>query len=144
MDPFKRRDTMNAKRKYAGPLVLLSALLVAVLIATSRPQSPRVDAAAGGAGDIAGKVQGAGSPIAGTAVTLYAANEGQPVTLATGKTGDDGSFKLAIAGDKLKGSAGKVFYLVARGGTPKAGKGSNDAIALMALLGTELPKTVVV
>jgi hypothetical protein len=65
--------------------------------------------------------------------------------LAKGKTGDDGTFKLDVA-DKLKGSAGKVFYLVARGGTPKApgAKGPNDAISLLSVLGTELPKTVTV
>src|SRR5262249_39857616 len=40
----------------------------------------------------------------------------------------------------------KVLYLVARGGTPKAaaGKGLNDAIALLAVLGTKLPKTATV
>ena len=39
-----------------------------------------------------------------------------------------------------------VLYLVAKGGTPKAGadKGPNDAIGLMAVLGTTLPKKVTV
>src|SRR5262249_39821170 len=43
-------------------------------------------------------------------------------------------------------SADKVLYLVARGGTPKAegAKGPNDAIALLSVLGTKLPKTVTV
>src|SRR5262249_22317125 len=34
--------------------------------------------------------------------------------------------------------------LVARGGTPKAAKGPNDAIALLAVLGSERPKSVTV
>src|SRR5262249_20751046 len=43
-------------------------------------------------------------------------------------------------------AAGKVLYLVARGGTPKAGaaKGSNDSIALLSVLGAQLPKTAMV
>src|SRR5262245_54557132 len=98
------------------------------------------------AGQLTGKVQGAGSPIAGATVTLYAATEGKPAQLAQGKTGDDGTFKLDIGADKLKGSADEVLYLVARGGTPKAavGKGPNDAIALLTVLGSERPKTVTV
>jgi hypothetical protein len=98
--------------------------------------------ASAGAGDLAGKVQGAGAPIAGSTVTLYAASEGVPAQLAQGKTGDDGTFKLEVG----EAPGGSVFYLVAKGGTPKvaADKGANDAIALLALLGTELPKTVTV
>ena len=53
---------------------------------------------------------------------------------------------LDIGPDKLKGSEGKVLYLVAKGGTPKAAadKGPNDAIALLAVLGGTPPKNVVV
>ena len=42
--------------------------------------------------------------------------------------------------------AGKVFYVVARGGSPKAvaGKGPDDSIALMDVLGLSLPKTITV
>jgi hypothetical protein len=79
-------------------------------------------------------------------VTLYAAGEGEPMQLAQGKTGDDGTFKLDVGADKNKGSANQVLYLVARGGTPKAegAKGPNDAIALLSVLGTKLPKTATV
>ena len=94
------------------------------------------------ASNFEGKVLGADSPISGSRVTLYAASEGKPTQLAQGKTGDDGTFKLDVDAEKLKESADKVLYLVARGGTPKAGKGPNDAIALMSVLGTSLPKTV--
>ena len=101
---------------------------------------------AGTSGGLAGKVQGAGSPIAGSTVTLYAASDGQPVQLAQEKTGDDGAFTLDVGADKVKGSADKVLYLVARGGTPKAvgAKGPSDAIALLSVLGSSLPKQVTV
>src|SRR5262249_27767496 len=97
-------------------------------------------------GEFAGKVQAAGSPVTGSAVTLYAAGEGKPLELAKGKTGDDGTFKLDVGADKLKGSADTVLYLVAKGGTPKAegAKGSNDAIVLLSVLGTKLSKTATV
>src|SRR5262245_1533698 len=106
------------------------------------PAGPAADAA----GEFAGKVQAAGSPIAGSTVTLYAAGDGKPTQLAQGKTGDDGAFTLDVGADKLKDSADRVRYLVARGGTPKAAgaTGSNDAIALLAVLGSERPKTVMV
>jgi uncharacterized protein (TIGR03000 family) len=109
---------------------------------------PRLSAygAAEASGEFNGRVQAARSPIAGSTVTLYAAGTGKPIQLAQGKTGDDGSFKLDVGGDKLKGCADKVLYLVAQGGTPKAAgaKDANDAIALLAVLGSELPKTVTV
>src|SRR5262249_23467308 len=68
-------------------------------------------AGAAGPGEVVGKVQGAGSPIAGSTVTLYAAGDGKPTQLAQGKTGDDGTCKLDVGADKLKGSADKVLYL---------------------------------
>src|SRR5271166_1998091 len=94
------------------------------------------------AGGLAGNVQGAGLPIAGSTVTLYAAGTGAPTQLAQGKTDDNGAFDLNV--DQTP--ADSVLYLVAKGGTPKAApdKSPNDAVALMAVLGTELPKTVTV
>jgi hypothetical protein len=84
------------------------------------------------------------SPLAGSTVTLYAVSDGKPEQLAQVITDDDGTFKLDA--EKLKGSADKVLYVVAKGGTPKAGtgKGPNDAIALLALLGKKLPEKVTV
>src|SRR5262249_49181832 len=124
--------------------LLIAAVLAGGLLATHWTQPPSAGAGAGGPGAFTGKVQGAGSPIAGAAVTLYAAGEDKPMLLAQGKTGDDGTFTLDVGADKLKGE--NVLYLVARGGTPKAAgsKGSNDAIALLAVLGTKLPKTATV
>jgi len=94
------------------------------------------------AADLSGSVQGAGQPIAGSTVTVYAAGSGSPVQLAQGKTDDNGAFDLDISPP----SAESVIYVVAKGGTPKAAanKGVNDAIALLAVLGTTPPKKVTV
>ena len=94
------------------------------------------------AAELAGNVQGAGLPIAGSTVTLYAAGTGAPTQLAQGKTDDNGAFNLNV--DQTP--ADSVLYLITKGGTPKAAadKGPNDAIALMAVFGTEPPKTVTV
>ena len=67
---------------------------------------------------------------------------GAPTQLAQGKTDEDGAFKLTV--DQTPGDS--VLYLVAKGGTPKAApdKSPNDAIALLAVLGTSLPRKVTV
>src|SRR5262245_59685711 len=123
-------------------VVLVAGCLLALLGAQASSAEPEWDASGG----FAGRVQGAGSPIAGSTVTLYAAGDGKPTRLAQGKSGEDGTFTLDVGADKLKGAADKVLYLVARGGTPRTapGKDANDAIALLAVLGSERPKTVVV
>ena len=46
------------------------------------------------AADLAGSVQCAGQPIAGSTVTLYAAGTGRPTQLAQGKSDGSGAFKL--------------------------------------------------
>jgi streptogramin lyase len=73
---------------------------------------------------------------------LNAAGEGAPAKLAQGKTDANGAFKLSF-GPAPKGS---VLYLVAKGGAPKVAeaKGPNDAIALLAVLGSSPPKKVMV
>jgi hypothetical protein len=109
---------------------------------TGWTQAASADAAAEASSELAGRVQIAGSPIAGSTVTLYAAGEGAAVQVAQGKSGDDGAFTLDVGSTNQ--SAGKVMYIVAKGGSAKAANGNkpNDDIALMTLLGTELPKTV--
>src|SRR5208337_2960990 len=94
------------------------------------------------AADLSGSVRGAGQPIAGSTVTVYAAGTGAPAQLAQGKTDDSGAFTLAVD----SAPADSVLYVVAKGGTPKAAadKGPNDAIALLAVLGGTPPKKVVV
>jgi hypothetical protein len=137
---------MMAKVKVCGLFALLSAVLAIALMATSGQRTSNAIAGAGGSAGFAGKVQVAGSPVSGSTVTLYAASEGAPLQIAQAKTGDDGAFSLDVDAEKRKSSAGNVFYLVARGGTPKAAaeKGPNGTIALLSVLGSELPKTCVV
>ena len=96
--------------------------------------------------DTAATVRVAGDPVAGATVTLYAAGEGAPAMLAQGQTSDDGTVGLHVETDRLKGAADKVLYLVVRGGIPKAAgaTSANDTIALLAVLGTLLPKQVTV
>jgi hypothetical protein len=121
--------------------VLAGVACIAALVFGWTAWQP-MNAASAQAGGFGGTVQVAGSPIAGSTVTLYAAGEGKPMQLAQGKTGEDGTFKLDIGAGKVP--VDKVLYLVARGGTPKAGKGPNDTIGLMNVLGTTLPTTATV
>ena len=94
------------------------------------------------AADLAGRVQGASKPIAGSTVTLFAAGTGAPAQLAQGKTDGKGGFKLTYGNIP----ADSVLYVIAKGGTPQAAadKEPNDAIALLAVLGGTPPKSVVV
>jgi hypothetical protein len=135
---------MTGKPKNRGLLVLLATLLAGTLPTTSRGLA-QSESAPGGPLELYGKVQGAGGPIAGSTVTLYAAGEVEPAQIAQRKSDDDGSFRLDVGAEAVKGAAGKVFYVVARGGAPKAaGKGADAAIALMDVLGVNLPKTITV
>ncbi len=67
----------------------------------------------------------------------------RPRKLGEATTNDDGSYDLALAGER--GEDG-VLYLVAAGGEAKtaAGKGANPATTLMAILGTEPPERVTI
>ena len=131
-DGRKYMKKKAVRRRVAARCTLFSILLFTLAFAQVRAM----------AAELAGNVQGAGLPIAGSTVTLYAAGTGAPQQLAQGKTDDNGAFNLNV--DQT--SADSVLYLVAKGGTPKAAeaKGPNDAIALMTVLGTSLPKTVTV
>jgi hypothetical protein len=92
------------------------------------------------AAELAGTVQCATQPVATATVTLYAAGTGAPQQLAQGKSDERGAFNLTYAGT----AADSVLYLVAKGGTPKAGKGASESLALLALLGNAPPKKVTV
>jgi hypothetical protein len=122
---------MTIVRKSVFGLLALGAVAMAAVAPASAQQT------------LKGQVLGAGAPIADATVTLWAASAGAPAQLAQTRTGADGRFALNAPGARGKGA---TLYLVAKGGTPKAAasKGANDAIALMALLGTSLPKTVTV
>ena len=120
---------MIARKLLLGLLALSGAITASVVPASA--QSMR------------GQVLGAGAPIAGATVTLWAASTGAPAELAQTRTGADGRFALDAPGERGKGA---TLYLVAKGGTPKAAanKGADDAVALLALLGASLPETVTV
>jgi hypothetical protein len=92
------------------------------------------------AAELTGTVQGANKPIAGSTVTLYAAGTGAPQQLGQGKSDDTGAFNLTYA----DAPADSVLYLVAKGGTPKTGKGASESLALLALLGHAPPNKVTV
>ena len=89
---------------------------------------------------INGQVLGAGAPIVGSTVTLWAAGAGTPQQLGQTQTDADGRFVLSADGK------GAILYLVAKGGRPAANKagGDNPAIALLAVLGSTAPNKVVV
>ena len=89
---------------------------------------------------INGQVLGAGAPIVGSTVTLWAANTGAPRQLAQTQTGADGRFVLT--GD----SSGASLYLIAKGGRPTANatSGDNPAIVLMTVLGSTAPANAVI
>ena len=92
------------------------------------------------AAELAGAVQGAKQPIAGSTVTLYAAGTDAPKQLAQGKSDESGAFNLTYP----DAPADSILYLIAKGGTPKAGKEPNDFIGLLAVLGGTPPKKVTV
>ena len=92
--------------------------------------------------NLLGSVQIAGKPVSEATVTIYAAGAVASAKLAEGKSVDDGSFKLT-AKELPKDS---IIYVIAKGGTPKGaeGKKGNGQMALLSVLGTNTPKTVVI
>ena len=95
-------------RRIAARCTLFSILLFTLAFAQLRAM----------AAELAGNVQGAGLPIAGSTVTLYAAGTGAPTQLAQGKTDDNGAFDLSV--DQTP--ADSVLYLVAKGGPEGRGE----------------------
>jgi hypothetical protein len=122
---------MTIIRKSVFGLLALGAVAMVAVAPASAQQT------------LKGQVLGAGAPIADAIVTLWAASAGAPGQLAQTRTGADGRFTLNAPGARGKDA---TVYLVAKGGTPKAAanKGANDAIALMALLGTSSSQTVTI
>src|SRR5215471_13252844 len=120
-----------------NPLSICAALVTFIAVAASSSSGQQ---STGSSRELAGSVQAAGKPIAGATVTLYAAGTAAPAKLAEGKTDDQGAFKL----NSSRAPSDSVLYVVAKGGTPKTAesKGANDAIALLAVLGSTPPNTV--
>jgi sugar lactone lactonase YvrE len=95
------------------------------------------------ADSLKGQVLGGGAPIANSTVTLWAASAGAPKELAKTKTNADGRFTLSAAAPPSKDAS---LYVVAKGGTPVANKGSGDnpSIALITVLGSKHPAKVTI
>jgi hypothetical protein len=90
------------------------------------------------AAEVHGYVSTAQGPLADAAVTLWAASADEPRQLGQTQSGADGSFVLNAD------AKGAVLYVIAKGGH-LAGKtsGPND-LALLAVLGEDVPETIVV
>lgn len=91
--------------------------------------------------EVSGAVQGSGSPIEASAVTLYAATTTTPKILDQDITDENGFFNLSTAQGQ-----DQVLYIVAKGGIPLASKGNgpNECISLITVLGSQPPKNVVI
>lgn len=137
---------MTAMIQHRRCLRLFGLLTLGAGVVLAATGYQRSSAGAGAASMVTGKVLVAGSPVAGSEVTLYAAAEGKPVSLAQAQTGAEGRFTLDVGQDSLKTAEGRVLYLVARGGSPKAaeGKGADTALALLSVLGIKMPKAATV
>src|SRR6516165_5712689 len=114
-------------------------LLLVVFAASSLMLARLADAA----DSIEGRVLGAGTPIAGSTVTLWSASADAPKQLAQAQTSDDGHFTLSFTGPS---SEAEVLYIIAKGGDSNAHKGSGDnpAIAMLSVIGSTPPAHVTI
>lgn len=89
---------------------------------------------------IEGQVIIGGAPVAGSTITLWAADANAPRQLGQARSGTDGRFGLNADGK------GAILYAVAKGGQPSGGRpnGDNPAMALLAVLGSSPPSKVVI
>ena len=122
---------LNFKKQFLAALAAVGAIIVSSC-SNAAPPGAEQGAAPGATSQLGGQVLVAGKPVADATVTLYAAGEGAPTQVAQSKTGGDGKFSVEAKSAPKDG----VLYLIA--------KGPNDAIALMSVLGTSLPKTVTI
>jgi hypothetical protein len=92
------------------------------------------------AAEIHGQVLGAGAPIVGSTVTLWATGADAPTQLAQTQSAADGRFALNAD------SHGADVYIVAAGGRPAANAagGDNPSIALVSVLGANPPASILV
>jgi hypothetical protein len=93
--------------------------------------------------EITGQVFSGGARVGGATVTLWAATADAPVQLGQEATGADGRFTINSAAASAKDAS---LYLIAEGGKSSADKtgGDNDGMALMTVLGSEPPASVVI
>jgi hypothetical protein len=119
--------------KKRGNLTIICTVLLISILGMNIPTAA--------ADSIQGRVIGGGAPIAKSTVTLWVAGESNPVLLVTTKTDNDGQFTLKFPSPHKTDT---VFFLLAKGGEPTAGKVSadNPAIELMTVLGNKPPAKV--
>jgi hypothetical protein len=94
--------------------------------------------AAASAATVEGQVEIAGDGVAGSNVTLWAANAGAPREMGHATTNAKGHFSISgiVGGDTL--------YVLAKGGKPAAGNADESGLVLLALLGEKPPEKLVV
>jgi hypothetical protein len=121
------------KVEFVAPGVAALLIAAGLLLAAARWPTPA---------ELGVSVQAGGKPIAAATVTLFAADTGAPAKLAEGKTDDHGAVKL----DVKHAPTESVLYMVVKGGSPKAAtiKGPNDAVTLLAMLGSTPPNAITV
>src|SRR5208283_3720355 len=94
-------------------------------------------------GLVKGQVISGGAPVERATVTLWAATAVAPVQLGRTATDADGRFAINSAGASAKDAS---LYLIAEGGKSSAVKtgDEDDRMALMTVLGSEPPSSVVI
>jgi hypothetical protein len=90
------------------------------------------------AAEVHGHVSTAQGPLAGSTITLWAASADEPRQLAQAQSGADGSFVLDAD------AKGAVLYVIAKGGRPVGKTGGPNELVLLAVLGEDVPETIVV
>jgi hypothetical protein len=92
---------------------------------------------------IEGYVQAGGGGVANSSVTLWAASAGEPRLVAQARTSSDGRFELT---SQETPGADAILYVVAKGGEALVNRsaGDNPAIAMLSVLGSPPPSTVVI
>ncbi|MFO1476319.1 MAG: hypothetical protein U1F98_06680 [Verrucomicrobiota bacterium] len=123
---------MNFRKFKPGNVLLAAAAGLGLITGCSMTQPARQAQTAASDGQLAGTVQLAGKPIAGSTVTLRAAGAGTPTTVAEAKTDDKGEFRL----DTSHAPGDSVLYVVA--------SGPNDSVKLLSVLGPTPPGTITV
>jgi len=120
-----RRPTFTSTRRIC--LWLLALCIAATAAVTPVSAQTRLD----------GKVLFAGEPLGNATITLWKAGAGAPAQIAQARTAADGHFALDMPSAYDRNDS--ALYLIA-----KRGATANDAIALMSLLGSPVPRTVTV
>ena len=92
---------------------------------------------------VMGQVFGGAAPVQGATVTLWGATASAPVQLGLAATDSDGHFSIDPATTPMEGAS---LYVVAKGGKSSADKagGDNERIALLTVLGSDPPSSVVI